>query len=234
MYRLLAAVGSLAILSGSAFAADVTAPSNDWTGFYIGGNVNWNFLWTGITTPAQNTQLAGYFPAYDYDNQSGNGFGGGLQAGYDYQINNLVLGIQVSGVITDVNSDKDFGGEVLGTSLNDYGTLTGRVGYLLRPDFLTYVKGGAAGGSFDYTDNNSVDDFKGDGSEWRTGWTVGGGIEYKLAQNWSAFAEYNYVDFGKQTTKLSYSGPGAFWGDTYKIDYDQNFSSVTLGVNYRF
>lgn len=30
----------------------------------------------------------------------------------------------------------------------------------------------------------------------RSGWTVGVGSEYKFAPNWSAFAEWNYADFG--------------------------------------
>jgi outer membrane autotransporter protein len=33
-------------------------------------------------------------------------------------------------------------------------------------------------------------------SSTRTGWTVGGGIDYAVTNNWSIFAEYRYTNFG--------------------------------------
>jgi opacity protein-like surface antigen len=40
-------------------------------------------------------------------------------------------------------------------------------------------------------------------SETRTGWTVGGGIEWAFWSNWSAKAEYDYYDFGTRTITLT-------------------------------
>src|SRR4029453_1285096 len=34
-------------------------------------------------------------------------------------------------------------------------------------------------------------------SRTRSGWTVGGGLEYAVANNWSVRAEYRYSDFGR-------------------------------------
>jgi outer membrane immunogenic protein len=34
------------------------------------------------------------------------------------------------------------------------------------------------------------------------GWTVGAGIEFAFADNWTAKAEYLFVDFGKITCKV--------------------------------
>ena len=35
-------------------------------------------------------------------------------------------------------------------------------------------------------------------SKTRTGWTIGGGVEWMFAPQWSAFLEGNYMDFGSK------------------------------------
>ena len=79
-------------------------------------------------------------------------------------------------------------------------TATARLGYAVQPQLLLYAKGGAAWerSSLDYTITGmGVANFS--GSELRTGWTVGGGLEYLIAPSWSVFAEYNHMDFGTDT-----------------------------------
>jgi opacity protein-like surface antigen len=63
-----------------------------------------------------------------------------------------------------------------------------------------------------------------------SGWTVGGGVEWSFAGNWSAFAEYNYLDFGTPgVTFTSIVG-----GPTFPINVKENINSFMVGVNYRF
>ena len=58
----------------------------------------------------------------------------------------------------------------------------------------------------------------------RVGWTIGYGIEFDLGKNWSAKAEYNYIDFGRKTTLASD-------GTTFLSDHPTQ-AQVKIGVNY--
>jgi outer membrane immunogenic protein len=62
-----------------------------------------------------------------------------------------------------------------------------------------------------------------------TGWTVGGGVEYGFAPNWSVNLEYRYmqVDTGHD---YNYSDAVA---DRH-IDTTEHINAVRFGVNYHF
>jgi outer membrane immunogenic protein len=60
-----------------------------------------------------------------------------------------------------------------------------------------------------------------------SGWTVGGGVEWAFAGNWSAFAEYNYLDFGTSGVRFTAGG-----GRSHKHQADIN--SFMVRINYRF
>lgn len=61
----------------------------------------------------------------------------------------------------------------------------------------------------------------------RTGWTLGGGVEYKFAQNWSAGIEYDYVDLGSSTIQYTATPANcSTWRDTFNI--------VKATIAYRF
>ena len=106
----------------------------------------------------------------------------------------------------------DFPGGTLVTANTDQlGSVTGRVGYTWGPALL-YAKGGYA-----WRDNNNIAvsfagvpaAFTTDGSH-RDGYTVGAGLEYMFAPNWSAKVEYQYYNFGSTTFT---SGPADIVGD---------------------
>jgi outer membrane immunogenic protein len=90
------------------------------------------------------------------------------------------------------------------------------------------VKGGYA-----YSDNNESVTLAGTPiafttvGDHRNGYTVGAGLEYMFAPNWSAKAEYQYYNFG--TTTFT-SGPPAVVGSRFRDDDH----TVKVGVNYRF
>ena len=67
-------------------------------------------------------------------------------------------------------------------------------------------------------------------SQTRGGWTIGGGIEYAIAPNWSVFAEFDHYDFGTKRV-LSFTASG---GGFLNLDAKQRIEAVKLGVNYRF
>ena len=66
------------------------------------------------------------------------------------------------------------------------------------------------------------------GDDTNAGWTVGGGLEFVIAGNWTAKAEYLYVDLGKFNCGLG-------CGDGINPD-NVSFSThvVRGGVNFRF
>lgn len=76
-------------------------------------------------------------------------------------------------------------------------------------------------------------------------WTIGGGSEYAIDDNWSLKAEYLFVRFGKETfvldgaragvTKTSRSTTGTSDMVTgRKASNDLDLHTIKLGVNYRF
>jgi outer membrane immunogenic protein len=228
-------VAIAALLATPVFAADMPlkapprmAPVASWTGCYIGGNVGGAWQHTDWYDP----QVPG---AAGSDN--GNGFVGGGQVGCDYQFaNSWVIGIQDMFDATDVNSNHTYPGtptETLSTTTHWIDTLTARLGYTITPQTLLYAKGGGAWARSDYTDVQPGTAIGGL-NVTRDGWTVGGGLEYAFTPNWSAFVEYNYIGFGRNTETLHYS-LGAFVGfPNYNYNISENISEALVGINYRF
>ncbi len=222
---LLGTVASMAFAS-SAMAADMPARTYtkapvytppqaiyNWTGFYIGGHLGGAF--------AGDNSLAG----------SDGRFMGGVQGGFDYQFGtNWVVGAEAQySWLTNSNGGVLFPGGSFVTSKNDQlGSVTGRFGYTWGPALL-YAKGGYA-----WRDNHNVGvsvggslvAFTTDGAH-KDGWTIGAGLEYMFAPNWSAKAEYQYYNFGNTTFT---SGPADVVGSRLRDDEH----TVKVGVNYRF
>jgi len=116
------------------------------------------------------------------------------------------------------------------SKVTSFATLTGRLGYAVQPASLLYVKGGAAWVRDKFTETCSDSSIcPGSAKSSRTGWTIGGGWEYRFAPSWSAFVEYNYMDFGRKTSTLVYTD-----GSIYDYDIKQNVQTFLVGVNYRF
>jgi outer membrane immunogenic protein len=227
MKKILLGVAALAAFAGPAFAADMPARTYskapvysapavvyNWTGFYIGGHVG------------------GAFAGDNTFGSSDARFLGGVQGGFDYQFApNWVVGAeaQYSWLTGGSNNGVLFPGGTLVTSKNDQlGSVTGRLGYTWGPALL-YAKGGYA-----WRDNSNIGvsvagtpaAFTTDGNH-KDGYTVGAGLEYMFAPNWSAKAEYQYYNFGKTSFT---SGPADIVGVSSRNDEH----TVKVGVNYRF
>ena len=122
-----------------------------------------------------------------------------------------------------------FPGGVLVTGNNDQlGSVTGRLGYTWGPALL-YGKGGYAwrdANNIGVTIGGAAAPFTTTGNR-KDGYTVGAGLEYMFAPNWSAKAEYQYYNFGSTTFT---SGPPAIVGARFRDDEH----TVKAGMNYRF
>jgi outer membrane immunogenic protein len=201
-----------------------------WTGCYIGGNIGAGSASKDWANPTSDV-FAG--EPGDHGQADFGGFGGGGQIGCDYHFSPtwLVIGIQgmfegadLNGNVIDTqNADFD-----LITKVHWFGTVTGRVGFTVQPNWLLYVKGGGAwvrdhhlttdlGAPFDFADVT------------RTGWTIGGGAEWMFLPNWSFFLEYDFMDFRTRTVPFHLVGGG--FSETW--DIRQNIQTVLAGINFR-
>jgi outer membrane immunogenic protein len=204
---LLASVGLMAMtaLVGTASAADLprqmpykapayVAPVSNWTGLYVGinGGGGWG-----------KSDYAG-INKYDV---SGGMIGGTI--GYNWQFGTWVLGLEGDADWANIK-----GSGVYSDTKNEFlSTVRGRVGYAFDR-VMPYVTGGLAVGSVKVSDAlNSTDKTK-------AGWTVGAGVEFQFAPQWSAKVEYLYVDLG--SVDLA----------SYNTDFYANV--VRGGVNYKF
>lgn len=215
----------------------MTASLYNWTGFYIGahggatwGNTDWSFPASGGTST--DPRFAGAI--------------GGGQIGYNYQVGAWVIGLEVDGSWSNAKGARSCptgpngyalnADQFLFTCENELDWLvtgTGRIGYAWDR-LLVYAKGGIAAGettgnirfnlanqplafivppAFRFRDN----------SETSIGYTVGGGFEFGIAQNWSAKAEYMFYDLGSERYDIG-----------VPVDIDRVGNLARVGVNYRF
>jgi outer membrane immunogenic protein len=152
------------------------------------------------------------------------GFAYGGQIGYDFRLSpSAVLGAEVA--VTGRTGDGLLDDGVDSVSLSQGRTIsaTARLGYLVSPEGLAYVRGGYANAQF------KIDDGIDEISQDRDGFTVGAGYEQMLAQNVSARLEYNYSDFGKDDLPFIAAGLGV---DNAELKYRRH--AVTAGLNFRF
>jgi outer membrane immunogenic protein len=231
-WRLIAALAPLVLaFAGHSSAADLPAPSippppllYNWTGFYLGinggfgtGNSNWSDGPIGTT---------GSFPI------SGYLIGGTV--GANDQIGPYVFGIEGDDDWTNLSGNS---GSTCGaisavvpppdgcqTQSRWLATVRGRVGYAFDR-ILVYGTAGAAFGNVQ-TGLNPPSTFD---SSTEAGWTVGAGIEFAFAQNWTAKAEYLFVDLPNAAcTTVGNCGGAA--GSIVSF----NKSVVRAGVNFKF
>lgn len=230
-----AIMASAGLVAGNAYAADVAPVMNyDWTGFYIGAQAgygwgNTEYSYPGDPSPPPGSPFNGNPVGLDYD-----GMVGGGTLGYNWQHDSIVLGVEADLSLSGMSDDKTENSapcfeQGCSADVNWFGTGRLRLGYAID-SIMPFVTGGvAAAGLEGEADNGACEDGPGDDcgfdeTEW--GWTVGGGIEWGFADNWSAKAEYLYVNVG--SPEFSASGSDQASAD----DFD--FSVVRVGLNYRF
>jgi outer membrane immunogenic protein len=92
------------------------------------------------------------------------------------------------------------------TSVNSsyFGDIRGRLGYAMDRALL-YVAGGVAFGNVETNYLLPVIAIPGATIKSdRTGWTIGGGIEYAIFDNWIGRVEYRYTDLGSSSYHQPY------------------------------
>jgi outer membrane immunogenic protein len=193
-----------------------------WTGFYVG--INGGGGWS-----ANNDQLRDLSnPGFPFRGLSPDGGFGGGQIGYNWQMGHLLLGLE-----TDIQGS-DFRDRVhwaLATSESDvdwFGTLRGRIGFA-TDRVLVYATGGWAYGGV-RNEEIGVNRYVADNTA--SGYTVGGGVEFRLTPAWSLKTEYQYINLG-MNDPVTATGVrlSSFPGVAVR---DDAFNTFRVGLNYRF
>src|SRR5262249_7293576 len=119
---------------------------------------------------------------------------GGVQAGYNVQINQFVLGVEGDVSFTDLDDDEtNDDGEKVSFHTNILASLRARLG-LAVDNMMIYATGGGAWSDTEYRARNQ-DGTDGDTDLDDIGFVVGGGVEYAFSENWSVRAEGLWYDF---------------------------------------
>jgi outer membrane immunogenic protein len=246
----LAALGMAAPVSAADLAArpytkapPMMAAIYDWSGFYIGANGGWGSSHQCWDAGTFGPLLIGNEGCHD-----ATGAVAGGQIGYRWQSSAWVFGLEAQGDWADLRGsqvNRVFGlasptaGDVTNRSkIDGFGLFTGQVGYAWN-NVLFYVKGGAAVTSDTYEAITTIGSIVGArGTETRWGGTVGTGLEFGIAPNWSLGVEYDHLFMGARTVGLYSTGlvpvvgtAGAFVG-TNRMGQDVDL--VTVRVNYRW
>jgi outer membrane immunogenic protein len=182
------------------FAADYAsypAQTNSyrWQGPYVG--VNAGYQWSRLSNSSADPS----------------GIAGGVQAGANVQFGQFVFGGETDLQLSNANDT--FAPWKFSNPW--FGTLRARAGLAVN-SLMFYGTAGLAYGSLKLQSTLT------NASEWhtRTGWAVGAGAEIALTGNWSARAEYLYVDIGG--TLFMFDG----------LHHRVQSNILRVGVNYRF
>lgn len=208
-----------------------------WQGGYVGGSLGYAFQGedvVGLHETATATSADRFLG--DVGELKLKGVNGSLRAGYGWQRNDWVFGPElgfdfgsiedsVSGrlaprgyVPTDVEAE---------SKIKNVISLTGKLGYVVRPDVLLFGKAGVARADIEYRlsgADESGETYSGNSDYKKTGYIVGFGAEKRINEKFTVTGEYEYANFGKETREFQ----GIHTEATPK------YNNIKVGLNYRF
>jgi outer membrane immunogenic protein len=234
------------------------APVFSWTGFYIGGNAGAAINDTSHTLDPSGCFLTGCGaggvaanPLRTFSSRFNQAaFTGGGQIGYNWQF----APAWVVGLETDFNFDglnqTDTAVQILPAPLAGtfnhsvshrrdwFGTARARLGWLPIDRVMLYATGGLAYGrvasSTAASFSASLDTYAGSISTTRVGWTAGGGIEWAFTNNWTAKAEYLFVDLGSVSYTDACIAACGILAPAYQTGVTTREHIARVGINYLF
>ena len=240
MKKLFLTTSLLALASGPVFAADPIDVDTafDWSGVYIGLNAGYAF-------GGDDRVGVGLDPGPDFHDVGDvdmSGIFGGLQAGWNWQVDSFVLGlegdIQFADIDGDFSSTDGLGNSFDGSSDVDFfGTARLRAGWAID-QVLFYGTAGLAWADLDYSvrfegANGDVANMSEDGGIW--GYAVGGGAEFAFSEALSAKVEYLYI--GLDSDEISGAvrdARGGLTGQDATTVMTPSFHTVRVGLNWHF
>lgn len=243
---MIAAFAALAGMSTTAYAADMYSKGGSlkdapeayeapktWTGFYIGVGVGAGASVTDLSVNGPShgdSEFAIVQVAEDHkydttelfglDGIGGEGAFGTVQIGYDRQLSSrFVIGAFLDYDFSNISTEvRAFGGEFKAdVDLDHMWSIGARAGWLTSPDTMVYALVAYTQGEYDLSD-------LGGGDLDVHGWSVGAGIETRLADNWTLKGEYRFTQFDEET--LVEFGP-------FSIDAEPSVHTARVVLSYR-
>lgn len=267
--------GGIALLLASS-AAPALAQDGPWTGGYVGVQLGYNFLQnnknesvlfdtnldgragdTVTTGTGANAFAPGFCGGAALGNSAAGGcrgdkdrIFGGIHAGYDVQMGNLVLGVVADYNRTNVrDSVTAFSSTpasyTLTRRLKDTASFRARAGVALD-NTLIYATGGVAYGKIKnrFTTTNTVNTFTNNGNDDAWGYKLGAGVEHKVTENVSVGLLYTFTDFNDDSYRVRAGAPAPAGNpfirtnpngtDFRRSDNSFGMHGVALTASYRF
>ena len=250
-----------AAVATTAMAADLPVPAPaapayfppparyDWTGIYIGGNVGGGWA-NDVIDPTTTTLLQ---PAGAQTKDTLTGFLFGAQAGFNIEFSPVVIGFEGTWNKATLTGEQSTPSPLIGGGFSEltndeipwFATAAGRIGYAAN-DLLFYAKGGGAWARTEYTQSVTAGPVftQQTLTDRRTGFLVGGGLEYGLTENFSIKIEYDYIGFGTKDYTFNNLGYTATPGapppvvitplGPFPVSIKSSLQMATVGINYRF
>lgn len=212
------------LFCGTAYAADPAVSSDhDWSGFYIGANVGWGGAdYSGCIECDADSRA-------EAEELNVDGLVGGLHAGYNWQTDNIVLGVEIDGSLANwsdyaATASDD---ESQQASVNFLGSARVRAG-LTSGNGLVYATGGLA-------ISDAVWESKRDDDSWETvdfnnvGGVIGAGVEYAVSEHMSIRAEGLYYIFNDEQSVADLNSGSA--GESVTLD---SMAELRVGASFGF
>ncbi len=222
---------SLIVAAQPLHAADPELQSASFTGCHVGIHGGGVFStadeWTPVTP-------GGAFIGQSLGSHDLSGAAGGVQGGCDYAFaSGLVLGFGAGYTLTNARgehaSTRETGVSYL-SKTDGIGTATVRAGFAWDR-VLGFVSAGIAAQQDKYWATTTVLGTAFEARETRLGWTVGAGAEVQLTHGLSAFARYDYADFGTDRIGLTPQVQGL---RPASVEITSHTSLLRAGINLRF
>ncbi|MDC7787582.1 porin family protein [Rhodoplanes sp. TEM] len=208
------------------FSTPAPPPIAWWTGPYAGGYLgaahavtSEDAFWSFDILSRCRRETAHMSSTAEAD---ADGIAGGVFAGYNYQVSPfLVVGLEAEiGATSAEPSLAIYGNGTVSTEYGAFGSVRGRIGYAFRR-LLVYGTGGLAFADI----SHPIAGTSGDNDSWRTGYTVGAGVEYAVTTHLFGRAEYLYANYGDVTVSDS---------ARRRADFSDELHLVRVALGYRF
>jgi outer membrane immunogenic protein len=244
----------------SAIEAPITpaAPAWSWTGFYLGAHVGSGWGYESFNSTFVNPRAAGASSG----TENSSGWLGGGQIGINYEFAApWVIGVEADGDWANISGSTSScstytTGALVGftsgcatkqVTLNDFGTVRGRVGYVYENALFYGTAGWAWGdssgthvatceGVFCPAESTAFSGGAASFSNSLSGWAAGAGIEWRFLPNWTLRAEYLHLEFDNVTTSFA-TAVTTILGTTpvtHTISSNNGIDIARVGFSYLF
>ena len=248
--RLGAVAASLAAMAVAAPAMAQSDQNQNWTGFYVGGVAGgaWgntrarSTVSVGNGTVVINPSDAAALAATSND-KTKTGFVGGIEGGYNYQMDNWIFGIEGDWSSMDLKNSNNKtlvsgANPPITYTLNQsiktdwLVTLRPRIGYASGP-WMGYATGGFGWSelkfNINFADTRDPNDALSTSSKsTKTGWVAGLGGAYAFTPNLSLKGEWLYADFGHVGSAVVNNFVSITPSDVVKANM------IRFGLDYKF